>query len=63
MNKKGIKIKLIDEYGFEKIIVIKIKAHSVVYHLIHPRKNFIEFRLHDVPKKGLPIFKQVISDY
>lgn len=52
-----MKIKLIDKYGFSKVIDVEqrvktIRLATVVY-------GFIDFELFDIPKRGLPVFKQI----
>lgn len=51
-----MKIKLIDKKGWEKIISVKGKPARIDYPI--SGSKMLVFELFDVPKKGLPIFKE-----
>lgn len=55
-----MKVKLIDKKGWEKIIEIKHKVRLIL--LPSLTNSEIYFELFDIPKKGLPIFKEVIKN-
>jgi hypothetical protein len=54
-----MKVKLIDKYGFTKVIEIEKKVTTIHYGTTI--EGFVDFKLHDVPKRGLPVFRQVLK--
>jgi len=54
-----MKVKLIDKKGFEKIISIAEIVQRVKV-LTFDFKD-VEFELFDIPKKGLPVYKEVVT--
>jgi len=51
-----MKVKLVDKYGFSKITEIDKKVKVISYATL--LFGFVDFTLYDVPKRGLPVFKQ-----
>ena len=51
-----MKIRIVDKYGLSKIINVEEKV-EILYYMSACGK--IRFELHDIPKHGVPIFKQV----
>ena len=56
---KEIKVKLVDRKGFSKIIKVVGKVLRIKYPLV--TGGILSFELFDIPKKGLPTFKEVIN--